>query len=366
MSTELQSDSPVEPQPISEDPPLESQPRKRWPVITAIIVMAVMAILAVIYWLDSRNYESTDDAFIDARIVYIAPQVPGIVESLMVDENSHVKAGDPLVVINPNTVEAQLAGQQASAVQADASLSQAQAGLNSARARASQAEAMVAVPQAAVRKAAADLARLETLRRNDAGAVSGASLDSARAELATARANLNAAKRSAAEAQAGIAQASSAIDAARASRSQADARVSEARITLGQNRITAPVAGRVGAFTINRGSYVAPGTRMMALVPDDLWVTANFKETQLDRIKPGQTVDIEVDAYPDVKFTGKIVSVQPAAGQAFQLLPPQNATGNFVKVVQRVPVRISFDRSPDPLKYPVGPGMSVVPKVRVK
>ncbi len=140
-------------------------------------------------------------------------------------------------------------------------------------------------------------------------------------------------------------------------------------MTLGNNRLTAPVSGQVVNRAVNLGSYVSPGAQLMAIVPDRMWVTANFKETQLELMRIGQTVDIKVDAYPGVEFKGRVDSIQRGAGQAFALLPPQNATGNFVKVVQRVPVRITFIRdrnTPDPQRYPIGPGMSVVPTVKVR
>ncbi|WP_174278863.1 HlyD family secretion protein, partial [Sphingomonas bacterium] len=157
--------------------------------------------------------------------------------------------------------------------------------------------------------------------------------------------------------------------AARASIGAREAQVRQANVTLGDLRLVAPVSGQVVNRQVNVGSYVAPGTQLMAIVPDRMWITANFKETQLTLVKIGQPVDIKIDAYPDVTFHGHVDSVQRGAGQAFALLPPQNATGNYVKVVQRVPVRIEFDRrqgDPDPLRYPIGPGMSAVPTVKVR
>ena len=155
---------------------------------------------------------------------------------------------------------------------------------------------------------------------------------------------------------------------ARAQRGAAVARLKQSDVTVSYLRIRAPIDGRVVNRQINVGSYVAPGQQLMAIVPDQMWVTANFKETQLTLMKSGQPVEIHIDAFPNVDFRGHVDSIQRGAGQAFQLLPPQNATGNYVKVVQRVPVRIEFDRdrdSPDPRRYPIGPGLSVVPTVKV-
>jgi membrane fusion protein (multidrug efflux system) len=146
-----------------------------------------------------------------------------------------------------------------------------------------------------------------------------------------------------------------------AGRAQAEAGRETARVNLARTTVTAPVAGRITDIATGKGAYVQPGQAVMMLVPEQIWVTANFKETALTDMRPGQPVDIEVDAYPGRTFRGHVASIQAGAGSAFSLLPAENATGNFVKVVQRVPVKIVFDRPPDVY---LGPGMSVVPRVR--
>ena len=170
------------------------------------------------------------------------------------------------------------------------------------------------------------------------------------------------------DADAQVAVARRAVSAAGAAIDAKKAEVKQAQVTVGDLRLTAPVSRQVVNRQVNVGSYVAPGTQLMAIVPDRMWVTANFKETQLALMRIGQPVDIAVDAFPDVKFRGHVDSIQRGAGQAFSILPAQNATGNYVKVVQRVPVRIEFDlqHGADPRKYPIGPGMSVVPTVKVR
>ncbi|WP_174298893.1 efflux RND transporter periplasmic adaptor subunit, partial [Sphingomonas bacterium] len=157
------------------------------------------------------------------------------------------------------------------------------------------------------------------------------------------------------------------VGVARAGIAAQRAQVAQANVTLGNLRLVAPVPGQVVNRQVNLGSYVGPGTQLMAIVPDTMWVTANFKETQLAHMRIGQGVSIRVDAFPDMTFLGHVDSVQRGAGQAFALLPAQNATGNYVKVVQRVPVRITFDirNGPNPRNYSIGPGMSVVPIVKV-
>jgi membrane fusion protein (multidrug efflux system) len=231
-----------------------------------------------------------------------------------------------------------------------------------------QAAAQARAPLADAQKAAQDLARYQELARIDRNAVAGQQLDSARAQARSTAAQAAAARQQIDNAAAQIAVARKQVAAAEAMVAARQAQAKQAQVNLGDYRLTAPVSGQVVNRSVNLGSYVAPGMNLMAIVPDRIWVTANFKETQLTRMKPGQPVDIKVDAFPGVEFKGHVDSIQRGAGQAFSILPAQNATGNYVKVVQRVPVRIEFDtkNGPDPRKYPIGPGMSVVPTVKVR
>jgi membrane fusion protein (multidrug efflux system) len=338
--------------------------------IVLIAVVAVIVIGGVLYYLDARQYESTDDAFVDAHIVRIAPNVAGTLVQVADIDNRHVEPGRLLAVIQPNGPEASLSEAQANVSQATAQAQQSRAQVVAAQAAAAKAEAQARGPLADAQKAAQDLGRYEQLQRIDPQAVAGQQLDQARATARATAANAAAARREITSAQAQVEVARRQVAASEAVIAARQAQVKQANVTIGYLRLTAPVAGQVVNRQVNLGSYVGPGTQLMAIVPDHVWVTANFKETQLRDMKIGQTVEIKVDAYPDIKFHGHIDSVQRGAGQAFALLPPQNATGNYVKVVQRVPVRIEFDRSgkdaPDPRKYPIGPGMSVVPTVKVR
>jgi len=342
--------------------------------IILVVVAAVIAVSALLYWMHSRQYESTDDAFIDAHIVRIASQVSGTLVQVADLDNRHVEAGRPLAVIEGSRPEAQVAEAQAGVKQAIAQYSQALAQVAQAQAASDQAAAQARAPLADAVKAAQDLARYESLVKLDPNAVAGQQLDQARAQARATAAQAAAARRQVASADAQVAVARRAANAAEAVIGAKKAQVTEANVTLGDARITAPVSGQVVNRQVNLGSYVAPGTQLMAIVPDRMWITANFKETQLTLMKIGQPVEIKVDAFPDVKFRGRVDSVQRGAGQAFALLPPQNATGNYVKVVQRVPVRIEFvtgkDENgkpiPDPRHYPIGPGMSVIPTVKVR
>jgi membrane fusion protein (multidrug efflux system) len=339
-----------------------------------IILVAVVGALVIggtLYWLHARQFQSTDDAFVDTHIVRISPEVAGQLVQVADVDNRHVEAGRLLAVVKPSGAEAQQAEAQAGVVQAQAEYGQALAQIDAARATARQQEAAARGPVAAAVKAQQDLRRYQTLLRLDPNAVAAQQLDQARATAQQTAAEAAAARRQIGTALAQVDVARRGARAAQAGINTSRARVQQADVTLSNLRLSAPVAGQVVNRQVNVGSYVAPGTNLMAIVPDRFWITANFKETQLELMKVGQPVTIRVDAYPGVEFHGHVDSIQRGAGQAFAVLPPQNATGNYVKVVQRVPVRIEFDRGPDgngpdPRRYPIGPGMSVVPTVKVR
>lgn len=334
-----------------------------------IPVLLLIGVGGTFYYLHARQFETTDDAFVDAHIVRIAAQNPGQLVQVADIDNRHVEAGRLLAVIEPSGPETQLAQAQANVDQARAEYGQSLAQIDAARASRQQAEAAARVPLAAAIKARQDLARYLNLLRLDPSAVAGQQLDQARATARQTAADAASARRQVDTADAQIAVAQRQARASQSVIAARQAAVKQANVTIGDLRLTAPVAGQVVNRQVNVGSYVSPGTQLMAIVPDRMWVTANFKETQLALMRRGQSVEIKVDAYPQLKFRGHVDSFQRGAGQAFALLPPQNATGNYVKVVQRVPVRIEFDRdkdSPDPDRYPIGPGMSVVPTVKVR
>lgn len=336
--------------------------------LVLLLVVGGLGVGGTLWWLHARQYESTDNAYVDAHIVRIAPTVAGTLTQVADVDNRHVPAGTLLAVIEPEGRAAQATEAEAGVTQAQAQAEQARAQIAAALAAAAQARAQAQVPIAAAIKAQQDLARYRALQRLDPAAVAAAQIDAAEAQARQTAADAAAARRQIDAAQSQVTVARRAVGAAEAGIGQRRAQLEQARVTLGDLRLTAPVAGQVTNRQVNVGSYVGPGTQLMAIVPDRLWVTANFKETQLKLMRAGQPVDIEVDAFPGVKFKGRVDSFQRGAGQAFSILPAQNATGNFVKVVQRVPVRIEFDlrNGPDPRRYPIGPGMSVVPTVKVR
>ena len=352
----------------------DEEPKKpslfRKPLFWVILILAIVAaaVGGTAYVAHARQFESTDDAFVDAHIVRVAPQSGGTLVQVADFDNRHVLPGTLLAVIQPTGPQAQLAQAQAGVKQAQAQVLQQQAQVESALASQAQSAAQARVPEANAIKARQDLARYLQLQRLDPAALSGQQLDQARATARQTAADAAASRQSVLDAAAQVAVARRQVGAARAGVEAQRAQVQQANVTLGNLRLTASVAGQVVNRQVAIGSYVGPGTQLMAIVPDNQWITANFKETQLAHMRIGQPVNIKVDAFPDIVFKGHVDSVQRGAGQAFSLLPAQNATGNYVKVVQRVPVRITFDikNGPDPRRYAIGPGMSVVPTVKVQ
>ena len=315
--------------------------RRRTAFVIMGVVLVALAALGARRWIFSLSHQSTDDAQVDGHIVPILPKVGGFVTEIRVDENQRVRVGDTLIVLDDRDYKVRLA-------QAEADLAVALAGVSN-RTRVGQAEAQVEQAQANALKAHADLDRLRPLAEQDI--VSQQQLDAAEAAARAADAAL-------AAAQAALVGADARVGAARAARDQA-------ALNLSYTRITAPASGVVSKKTVELGQLVQAGQPLMSVVPlEDVWITANLKETQIEAVKPGEPVDFTVDAYPGLHFRGHVESLSPATGARFSLLPPDNATGNFTKVVQRVPVRIRPDK-PDPA-HPLRPGMSVVVTIQTR
>ena len=294
----------------------------------------------------------TDNAYLAAHIHSISPRVAGTVKEVLVEENQPVEAGSVLARLDPRDLEVHRQQAQAQVAQADAQLQEAIA-------RIAQAQAQVIREQAHATKAANDLLRANSLFGQGSGAISKQELDLARADAQAAEAALQGAESASDSATASAA-------AARAMKQAAEANLREAELQLSYAEILAPAAGRIGKRNLETGNHVQPGQPVLALVQSDIWVTANFKETQLTRLKPGRPVQVRVDAFPGHVFCGTVESLSPGSGAQFALLPPENATGNFTKIVQRVPVRIGLDRaSLEGLDGLLVPGMSATVEVRV-
>jgi membrane fusion protein (multidrug efflux system) len=330
-------------------------------VVALSLAAAVLLILLLVWWLHARQYESTDDAFIDARTVQISAQVSAAIVDVPVTDNQLVEAGTVLVRLDDRDFTAALGEAKAQVAQAEAGIANLQAQIAAQQARIDQAHKQVEEAQAALTFAQQQADRYELLTRQGTATVEQAqqyasNLLQSRASLAAAQANAVAAEK-----QTPVLAAQQKLSEGELL--QRNPAAEQAETNLSRTIITAPVAGRVTQLTAAKGNYAAVGQALMMFVPRDVWVTANFKETQLDLMRPGQPVTIAVDAYPDRTFAGHVASIQAGSGTAFSLLPPQNATGNYVKIVQRVPVKIVFDNPPGVL---LGPGMSVVPTVKVR
>lgn len=348
--------------------PERRRPGKK-PLIVLAIVVVVMLIVALWYWLATRNIETTDDAYTEADAVTIAPKTSGFVTQLLVKDNQRVKRGQLLVVIDPRDNTAQRDQAQAQLGLAVAQLHQAQAVLDLAKvqypAQKDQALAQLAKAQANLLNAQEDDKRQRgvdpraTSQRNIDAA--SAQLRSARAELASAKAQVEIASQIALQ----IRQQETTVEARQQQVQQAQAQLNTANLNLAYTEVRAPYDGFITRRNVQLGSLVQAGSSLFSLVSPEVWISANFKETQLARIRPGNPVDITVDAWPDITLHGHVDSVQMGSGSRFSAFPAENATGNFVKIVQRVPVKIVIDKGLDADK-PLPLGLSVEPRVTVK
>ncbi|HTV90066.1 MAG TPA: HlyD family secretion protein [Stellaceae bacterium] len=340
--------------------------RRRLLLIGLIALLVIGVIVGgTEWWIEASKWVSTDDAFIDTHMVQISPQVAGRVKAVLVNDNQEVRAGQLLVEIDPADYQAKLDQALANQQSAQGQLAQATAQIPVATANVNEAKAQIDVAQAAAANAEIALKRDQMLARMGGLAVSQQTIDNDTATWRSDEANLAAARQKTAAAGAQIGLDERNIQTAEAAVKAAAAQVAQARLDLGYTMIRASVDGRIANKTVAVGDYLQVGQALMALVPDQVWVTANFKETELGEMKLGDPVDIYVDAYPGHVFKGHVQSIQPGSGAAFSLLPPENATGNYVKVVQRVPVKITFDDHPV-AHWLLGPGMSVEPYVKIR
>jgi len=340
-------------------------PKKRFTTkqMGAGVAFLVAAVATGIYYEEMvAPYESTDDAFIETHVSPVAPQVAGRVAELRVTDNQEVKPGDVLVKIDPSDFQTRLDEEQAGLAAAQSRLEQAKAQYSADEARVEAEKANVTAAAAQARQADADDRRYQAVGNF---AVSASQLDLAGTQARSADALVAAARSKELAAEAEIALDQAAIQTASAGIQQSESAVHQAELNLSYTQVKAQVAGYVTHRTVETGAYVQTGQALLAIVPHEVWVVANFKETQLTHMRAGQPVTVTVDAYPQIKFKGHVDSLQSGTGPRFSLLPPENATGNYVKVVQRVPVKIVLDDQAAS-QYVLGPGMSVVPEVRVQ
>lgn len=374
-------------------PAASPAPRRTGRLVLLLLVIAASA--AGSWWyLTSLGHESTDDAFVAADVHAVNAKVPGRLLRVLVADNQLVAAGDLLAEIEPADYEARLQKAKAALALAQAALQEATVSVGlvdattqqaevQATAEIQAAEARLAHEQAAQEAAATEASRTEADRQRfeklSEQAVSKQRLESAQSAAVAAAASLRAAQQRTGSAGADVAAARARAATATADRRRvavaeatvarrraevaaAEAELHAAELDLASTRITAPAAGRVTKKSVLAGQFLQPGQNLMALVGTDCWVVANFKETQLAGMAAGQRATVHIDAY-GIDVPAHVDSIQAGSGAAFSLLPAENATGNYVKVVQRVPVKIRFEQQPDPQRYRLGPGMSVVPTV---
>lgn len=336
--------------------------RGRTALLIVVLALAALIGAGVVYWLHTRDIATTDDAFIDGHITQMAPQVAGRVQRILVEDNQHVAAGQVLLQIDPRDYQVKLDQVRAQHANSEAGLAQARAQLELQKANLDEARANVAMAEAELLQAQQDYDRYRSVNPQ---AITRQQLDTATATWQNKTAHLEANRHLVHASEAQIEATRAQIAAAEAALKQSDADIANAELQLSYTTIIAPSAGRFTKRTVEVGNYVIPGTAMFALVQDQVWVTANYKETQLTRMRPGQAVELDVDSYPGTTFRGHVDSFQRGTGSAFSALPAENATGNYVKVVQRVPVKIVFDDERVG-NYMLVPGMSVEPYVHLK
>jgi membrane fusion protein (multidrug efflux system) len=353
-----QADARVAAAAADDAPPARGKARA---FIALFLVLGALGAWGVTTWLQNRFIQSTDDAFIDGHISQVSPQIGGRVTAILVQDNAMVTAGQELLRIDPRDYQVRLEQAQAQADQAAAELTQARAALAVRVTDLGQAEANIREAQATLQQAQQDLARYTAINPR---AITRQTIDSATAAQRTGQARLDASRQAAAGMRAQIQVAQAQIASATAALRTAQANVDNAKLQLSYTRVDAPAPGRITRRTVEVGNYINPGQALLAVVQPGFWVTANFKETQLTHMCPRQPVTIVIDAFPDANLTGHVDSLQTGTGAIFATLPTENATGNYVKVVQRLPVKILFDGdAADHLL--LAPGMSVRPRVNV-
>jgi membrane fusion protein (multidrug efflux system) len=323
---------------------------KKKKIVAGFIILLIAGIITLFFYLDYKaTHITTDDAFVDGRIYAVAPKIPGTVKAVHVEDNQMVKKGDMLVEIAPEDYDARL-NEAMSSVNAEKSkLAEYQAKVKTARAQ-------LELQDANMRQAEIDIRRAELLYGK--GAISKERYEKTKTGYDVTLAEVKASREQMRQTESSVASQASSVTAK-------EARLKTEQLNVGYTMIYAPADGRITKKNVEKGNQVQPGQPLMAVVPlDDVWVVANYKETQLKKVRPGQKVKIKVDTYSGEMFTGKVDSIMAGTGSAFSLFPPENATGNYVKVVQRVPVKIVLDRKD--MAGILRVGMSVVPTVLVE
>jgi membrane fusion protein, multidrug efflux system len=332
----------------------------------AILFLAagLLVLAGTTYWfISTAAYETTDDATVEAHVIQVSPKVSAHVKTVYFDDNYQVKRGELLIELDPRDYDVALAGAVANLASLRSKLTESEAQENVAQAGLGQAKADLARAQATSENAQSDFNRNEQLYKTHV--IDRREYDGSAAQAKSDAAAVESASKKIASQEAQVRLVSAQYVTAAAEEKQAETQVQQAELQLSYTRIFAPFDGRVTKKSVEPGNYVQPGQTLFSLVPPEIWVVANFKETQLRRMRVGQPVSVRADAVPGRDFRAHVESVQVGTGSRFTLLPPENATGNFVKVVQRVPVKIVFDE-PEAEPERLWAGESVEPKVDVR
>jgi membrane fusion protein (multidrug efflux system) len=335
----------------------------KW-ILIAVVILLVAGYFGFRYWQYASTHESADDAYTTSHIHQVSARINGTVQRVLVDDNVRVKAGQVLVELDPRDYEVSLRQTEANLSSAEAAVTQGEAQLQVAKASVGQAQGNEASAQASADNSNADQKRNSELLKNHV--ISAQEMDHANEAARSNNASLQSAKKQVAGAEAQVGLSEAQVKAAHAQVQQAQEAVNQAELNLSYTRIVSPTDGQVAQRTVESGNRVQPGQALMAISEPDVWVVANLKETQMEKVRIGQPVAIKIDSFPHQKFSGWVDSVQPGTGATYSLLPPDNATGNFIKIVQRVPVKIVFD--PGSLGEAAGrivPGLSCEPSISV-
>lgn len=350
---------------VPADAPAKTPPNWRARGILGLIALAALGFGGKM-WYHGTHYVETENAYVAGHVTPVSSRISGVVTKVLVEDNQAVKAGDTIAELDPadqgvkvEQIQAQIAAAETQVLQADAQVAQV-------KAQSLAAGALVAQAEANLVRAKQDAERFTGLYSSTMKAVSKAEVDAANASRASATADLAARRGNVEAVQAQVAAAAAAREVANSQIKVLQAQLKDARQQLGYNKIVAPVSGRLGKRSVEVGARVQPGQQLAAIVQDEVWVTANFKETQLAGLQPGQAVRVVIDALPKNEMTGRLDSFSPASGNQFSLLPADNATGNFTKIVQRVPVKIALPQADvAKLQGRLVPGMSAMVEIKL-
>lgn len=331
-------------------------------IIVPIITFALLALAGIYALLHAHYYQSTDDAFVEGHIISIAPRVSGPVVKLYIKDNQEVKKGDLLLEIDPNDYIVALEQKEAKLLEAKAQLNASHKNIDETTSVSSKTSKDISSVKSRLDYAKRTYER--DLKLSKEGIVSKEELDNSRTAYNSLSANYQAEQEKKKAADIAIQSAIAKRQEIEATIKRLESEIDEAKLNLSYTKIYAPLDGKISARTVEEGNYVQVAQPLMSIVSDEVWIVANYKETQLEQVQAGQDVIIKIDTYPKKRFKGKVDSLQRATGAKSSLFPPENAVGSYVKIVQRIPVKIIFCE--DISNYNIAPGMSVVPKIKIR